>query len=107
MTDAASTSTDRDPDVPAASDTTPDDRYDVPADATTYDCEYCGRPFADETPLALHRGLDHPGDLDDDEVEAFRTAYEAEEEALATFRLRALGALVLLYFGLLMVYALV
>ncbi|MBV0901868.1 C2H2-type zinc finger protein [Haloarcula salina] len=107
MTDTDPTTDDGKREAPSASDATGDDRYDVPPGAETYDCRYCGRPFTDETRLALHRGLDHPGDLDDDEVEAFRTAYEAEEDALTTFRLRALGALVLLYFGLLMVYALV
>jgi len=83
------------------------DEYDVPEDATAYECGYCGRPFASEEWLALHRGLDHPERLDDDEVDAFRAAHDAEEDALGTFRLRALGALVLLYFCLLMIYALV
>jgi len=55
----------------------------------------------------LHRGLDHPARLDDEEVAAFRAAHDAEESALGAFRLRALGALVALYFCLLMVYALV
>lgn len=81
--------------------------YDVPADAPVYECGYCGRPFAQEEWLALHRGLEHPGDLDDAEVEAFRAAHAEEEESLGTFRLKALGSLILLYFGLLMVYALV
>lgn len=84
-----------------------DDRYDVPDGVETYDCRYCGRPFDREEWLALHRGLDHPGRLDDEEVAAFRAAHDAEESALGTFRLRALGALVALYFCLLMVYALV
>ncbi|MBX0284816.1 C2H2-type zinc finger protein [Halomicroarcula sp. F28] len=83
------------------------DDYDVPADAETYVCRYCGRPFAREEWLALHRGLDHPAQLDDDEVAAFRAAHEAEESALGNFRLRALGALVVIYFCLLMIYALV
>ena len=81
--------------------------YDVPPDAPVYECGYCGRPFARETHLDLHRGLEHPADLTDDEVAAFRTAHADEEESLGTFRLKALGSLVLLYFGLLMVYALV
>ncbi|WP_254271648.1 DUF7410 domain-containing protein [Haloarcula marina] len=81
--------------------------YDVPADAPTYECAHCGRPFAREEWLALHRGLDHPAELDDEEVAAFRAAHDDEEDALGTFRLQALGALVLLYFALLMVYALV
>jgi len=83
------------------------DDYDVPEDAAAYECRYCGRPFAREEWLALHRGLDHPAELDDEEVAAFQTAHEAEESALGNFRLRALGALVLIYFCLLMIYALV
>jgi len=81
--------------------------YDVPADAPAHECRYCGRPFAHEEWLALHRGLEHPAELDDAEVEAFRTAHDAEEDQLGSFRLQALGALVLIYFCLLMIYALV
>jgi len=82
------------------------DDYDVPEDAEGYECRYCGRPFAREEWLALHRGLDHPAQLDDGEVAAFRAAHD-DESALGNFRLRALGALVLVYFCLLMIYALV
>ena len=86
---------------------TSDAAYDVPEGATVYECGYCGRPFARESWLALHRGLEHPGALTDAEVAAFRAAHADEEESLGTFRLKALGSLILLYFGLLMVYALV
>ncbi|MDS0223128.1 C2H2-type zinc finger protein [Haloarcula sp. S1AR25-5A] len=102
MTETVAT-TDEQPASPNDTDKT----YDVPADAEAYDCSYCGRPFAHESWLALHRGLDHPNELDDAEVDAFREAHDGEEESLATFRLQALGALVLIYFGLLMIYALV
>jgi hypothetical protein len=81
--------------------------YDVPEDEAAYECGYCGRPFAREEWLALHRGLDHPAQLDDEQVAAFRAAHDAEESALGNFRLRALGALVIIYFCLLMIYALV
>lgn len=83
------------------------DDYDVPEGAEVHECRYCGRPFAREEWLALHRGLDHPAQLDDEEVAAFRAAHDEEESALGSFRLRALGALVLVYFCLLMIYALV
>ena len=83
------------------------DDYDVPEDEPVYECRYCGRPFAREEWLALHRGLDHPAQLDDEQVAAFRAAHDAEESALGNFRLRALGALVIIYFCLLMIYALV
>ncbi|WP_276272138.1 DUF7410 domain-containing protein [Haloarcula litorea] len=82
--------------------------YDAPGDdEPAFECAYCGRPFAREDLLALHRGQTHPAELDDNEVAAFREAHAAEEEAIGSFRLRALGALVLIYFFLLMVYALV
>jgi hypothetical protein len=97
------TTTDEQP----ASTRAAEETYDVPADADTHDCSYCGRPFAREPWLALHRGLAHPNELDDAEVEAFREAHDGEAESLSTFRLQALGALVLIYFGLLMIYALV
>lgn len=84
-----------------------DRNYDVPENESAYECRYCGRPFAREEWLALHRGLDHPAQLDDAEVAAFRAAHADEEDELGHFRLRALGALVLIYFCLLMVYALV
>jgi len=83
------------------------DTYDVSEDEPAHECRYCGRPFAREEWLALHRGLDHPAQLDDEEVAAFRAAHDAEESALGNFRLRALGALVVIYFCLLMIYALV
>jgi len=83
------------------------DDYDVPDDAEAYECGYCGRPFAREEWLDLHRGLEHPARLDETEVEAFRAAHDTEESELGSFRLRALGALVLIYFCLLMIYALV
>jgi len=83
------------------------DDYDVPEDEPAYECRHCGRPFAREEWLALHRGLDHPARLDEEEVAAFRAAHDEEESELGNFRLRALGALVVVYFCLLMIYALV
>ena len=84
-----------------------DHDYDVAGDESAFECRYCDRPFAHEEWLALHKGLDHPAELDDDEIAAFREAHDEEESALGEFRLRALGALVLIYFCLLMIYALV
>ena len=103
MTDTAT----KPPTETTATGTAVDEVYDVPADATAYTCVYCDRPFARESWLALHRGLAHPNELDDAEAEAFRAAHDDEEESLSAFRLQALGALVLIYFGFLMVYALV
>ena len=52
-------------------------------------------------------GHEHRDELDDDRLAAFEEAYEAEQDEIRLFRLKALGALVLLYFGFLMVYAVV
>lgn len=81
--------------------------YDIRPDLPVYECDYCGRPFAQESWLALHRGQEHPGELTDAHAEAFREVHTDEEAQLRRFRLKALGTLVVLYFGLLMVYALV
>ncbi|WP_251341208.1 DNA-binding protein [Haloplanus halophilus] len=87
------------------SDTDPDTR--APPDAASHVCERCGRPFARGEYLALHRGLRHPSDLSAAEREAFEAAREEEEADLRRFRLLALAALVALYFGFLMTYAVV
>ena len=82
---------------------------DEPGDgaATDATCDHCGDRFPSERLRDLHRGLKHYPDLDDDERDAYETAYEAETEDLRSFRLRALAVLVLLYFGFLMTYAVV
>ncbi len=84
-----------------------DTDFDVPADADPVRCPDCGRPFVREDLLVLHRGYDHPGALDDAETNAFEDAYESESDRLNVFRLKALLALILLYFVLLMTYAVV
>ncbi|MGM0590763.1 MAG: DUF7410 domain-containing protein [Halobacteriota archaeon] len=82
-----------------------DTEFDVPPDATVYDCEYCGRPFTREDYCALHRGLAHPDRLSADQRVAFDDVFEGESADLRRFRLVSLGALVLLYFGFLFAYA--
>jgi hypothetical protein len=84
----------------------PDDvETSVPADAPVFCCSHCGRPFATEQLLALHRGLAHGGALTPDERAAYESALEAEAADIRRFRILALGALVVLYFGLLFAYA--
>jgi len=83
------------------------DDYHVPPTESVYECEYCERPFAREELRALHRGLEHASALDDEEVEQFRDAHGGEDESLRLFRLKALAVLVVLYFTLLMIYAVV
>jgi len=78
---------------------------EVPPDREAPRCERCGRPFAAAPALALHRGLAHGDDLDPAEREAYAAALDDERADLRRFRIVALGALVLLYFGLLFAYA--
>ena len=84
-----------------------DPETDVPPDATPHVCDHCGQPFARETHLALHRGLEHASSLSSDERAAYEDAHEKEVEDLRRFRLLALAGLVALYFGFLMTYAVV
>jgi hypothetical protein len=82
--------------------TPPPDAPDEPAV-----CEYCGERFVDETLLALHRGLEHEGELSDAEAEAYRQARADERDDMRLFRLKALAGLVAIYFGFIFVYAFV
>lgn len=98
-----------DPDTsvaPAGSGTPvgPDDTSGDGADGP-FDCPYCDRRFARADWLALHEGLDHGEALSPDERAAYEAAREAEVERLRLFRYKALGALVLLYFGFVLLYA--
>jgi hypothetical protein len=81
--------------------------FDPPASADVFECGYCGRPFAEEDLLALHRGHAHSDQLSEPEQAAFEAAYETETGEMRRFQLKAAGLVVLLYFLLLMVYALV
>jgi hypothetical protein len=81
--------------------------YDIPPDAPVQECPYCDRPFPDADQRAMHVGVDHPEEMTDDERAAFEEARAAEYEDLRQYRIVAVGVLVLLYFGLLLIYALV
>ncbi|MDZ7850818.1 MAG: DNA-binding protein [Halodesulfurarchaeum sp.] len=70
-------------------------------------CEYCGHPFPTTERLVLHKGVEHPQQLDTAEETTFRAARSTEEDELRTLLLQAVGALVLLYFSLLFTYAIV
>lgn len=74
------------------------------SDESPFVCSRCTRPFAHEEWLDLHRGLVHD-DLTTDEHEAFIDAYETEEDELRLFRLKALIALIAVYFGFIMTYS--
>ncbi len=91
----------------SATDGSPSTNVDASADETTYDCNYCDRPFAREQYRTLHVGLDHHDECTDAEIEAFQDAYSEEGEEIRLFRLKAIGGLVLLYFGFLFTYSIV
>jgi hypothetical protein len=92
-------------DAPTPGASTIDEETAVPPGETPAVCDYCGRPFPDAGSLTLHRGLAHYGSLTDAEQEAFIEAYRGEEPELRRFRIVALGLLVLIYFGFLLLYA--
>ncbi|WP_332898635.1 DUF7410 domain-containing protein [Haladaptatus sp. CMSO5] len=75
-------------------------------DDAPFPCPYCDQRFAREQWQALHLGLDHDDVLTDAEHEAVSAAREQEVADLKTFRLKALAALVFLYFGFLFAYSL-
>ncbi|AFK21397.1 DNA-binding protein (plasmid) [Haloferax mediterranei ATCC 33500] len=77
---------------------------DTDATRDRHVCETCSEAYPTARLLVLHRGARHPDVLDADEVEAYREAYYEEERELKSFRIRALGVLVLLYFGFLMLF---
>ena len=79
--------------------------YHVPSEEDGVVCEYCGAPFADARFRALHWGLEHDERLTDDQQARFEEAVADETDDLRLFRLKALGLLVLVYFGLMMAYA--
>lgn len=74
-------------------------------ESTGVDCQYCERTFATEELLALHKGHRHDERLDEEERAAYEAAYRAETDTLRVYRLKAVAALVLLYFGFLFAYA--
>ncbi|WP_254764243.1 DUF7410 domain-containing protein [Natrinema marinum] len=99
------TSPSSDPSVATASTREP--AFDGRADESTARCPYCDHPFRRDRHEALHRGLEHPERLSDRERAAFERAVREEDGEIRRFRLYALGVLVLLYFGLLILAAFV
>ena len=69
-------------------------------------CPYCGFELPADDQYRLHLGLNHYDKLNDVDQQAFRDAYQQEEAELTRFRIIALGGLVVLYFGFLLIYAL-
>ncbi|WP_336136803.1 hypothetical protein [Natronomonas amylolytica] len=86
-----------------------EDSYTPPPDAPEQPatCDYCGEQFVDEELLALHHGLAHEEELSEAETDAYRAARETERDEMRLFRLKALAALVAIYFGFIFVYAFV
>ncbi|WP_207217118.1 DUF7410 domain-containing protein [Natrinema altunense] len=80
---------------------------DVRDETPSARCPYCKRPFRRPAFESLHRGREHHDRLSDRERAAAERAARDERAALRRFRLYALGVLVVLYFGLLIVAAFV
>ena len=78
----------------------------VPDGENPRQCPHCGFELPADDQFRLHLGLNHYDKLDDADQQAFRDAYQQEEAALTRFRIIALGGLVVLYFGFLLIYAL-
>lgn len=76
-------------------------------DSTTHGCPYCDRRERTEHLLVVHVGEEHWERATDEERNQYRTAYEAESDALWRFRLIAVGALVVIYFAFLFAYSIV
>ncbi|ADJ15698.1 DUF7410 domain-containing protein [Halalkalicoccus jeotgali] len=74
------------------------------ADEAPATCPECGRPFARTEYVTLHLGLDHPEVLSESDRERFVEVYRGETEEMKRFRLKALAALLLVYFGFLYLY---
>lgn len=68
-------------------------------------CRFCGRRFTTARTHALHLGEAHADELSDADWEAVTNARAAEAADLRRYRLKALIALVVLYFGFLLLYA--
>lgn len=87
----------------------PETAYEVPSEGPVRECRACGAPFATRHDRTLHEWLVHDGPPDgvERDADAIEAARDREERALRRFRLKALGAVVVLYFLLLMTYALV
>lgn len=91
----------------AATSPTGDLETDVRGDESPAHCPYCDRPFRRDRYERLHRGREHPDRLSDRERATVERLVRDEDAELRRFRLYALGVLVLLYFGLLIVAAFV
>lgn len=106
-TDPGSSDSDRDGDDPGTTvrDTGPETAVRGAEPAAR--CPYCHQPFHAVRFETLHRGLEHPSELSDRERAAFERAYADEVTDVRRFRLKALGTLLLVYFCLLFLYAVV
>lgn len=78
-----------------------------PSESARRSCPSCGRRFATARLATLHRGEAHPARLDDDEWAEVAAAREAEATELRRLRLKMGLWLVVLYFGFVVLYALV
>lgn len=80
--------------------------HDSPVEACET-CPYCDREFPNQDILTHHKGHTHADDLSERERDSVRDALNRETTQLRTYQLQALILLILLYFGFLLVYAVV
>lgn len=78
--------------------------FERPADGEGHACPHCGRPFARAEYVTLHRGLDHPETLSEEDRSRFANVYRSETDEIKLFRLKALAALIGMYFTFLYLY---
>lgn len=80
--------------------------HDIPIKACET-CPYCDRKFPNQEILVHHKGRTHADDISEREQDSVRDALEQETTQLRMYQLQALILLILLYFGFLLVYAVV
>lgn len=78
-----------------------------PATKAYETCPYCDRKFPNQEILTHHKGRAHTDDLSEREQNSFRNALDQEAKQLRIYQLQALILLILLYFGFLLIYAVV
>lgn len=72
-----------------------------------FQCPYCRHPFSSRRLVSLHLGDAHAERLDAEEWESVELAREAESAELRRLRLKLTLLLVSVYFGFVVLYALV
>lgn len=70
---------------------------EVPDDAETVACPYCGRPFGSEAKRDLHVGEIHASEMSEAEREAYEAAVEDEADEMWLYHFKVVVILLVLY----------